>query len=287
MKKRMVGVAAAYLLAAAILFSLYRSIQKMPWYEKYPVICHALGKTQEGDTLTNSKEAFLYNYAQGQRVFEADIQITSDGCPVLRHDWNSDLGQGESFGWTQEKQWPVTVQEFLDAPIYEKYTPLTLEDWFAIMEQYSDIYFVTDTKLSSEATIENQFRLLVDAAVQRGHEDLLSRIIVQIYYKEMYDLVMSVYPFQNFIWTLYYIGYNEPQDISDFMTEKSIPVLTMPSSWWGKEKLADFPDNSIKVYVHTVNDESECRLRIDQGVSGFYSDVIGPSAVRYWLRQSR
>ena len=263
----------------ALIFGLYwYHIRYRAWYEKYPVICHALGRTQEGDTLTNSLEAFQYNYMRGQRVFEADVQITSDGKMVLRHDWVSGLGQEEAFGWTEEDSWAVTAEEFLSSPIYGKYTPLSLEDWFAIMREYPDIWFVTDTKYSNE--VEAQFSLFRDTAIENGYEDVLSRVIVQIYYKEMYDEVMKVYPFENLIWTLYYIGYPGKQEILDFMAEKEIPVLVMPSSWWYGQQEEDLKDSSIKVYVHTVNDEEEALLRLQHGVSGIYSDDILPEAAK-------
>ena len=68
-----------------------------------------------------------------------------------------------------------------------------------------EIWLVTDTKYSPE--VEKQFRLFVDTAVDNGYEDVLSRVIVQIYYKEMYGEVRAVYPFENILLTLYYIGY--------------------------------------------------------------------------------
>lgn len=33
--------------------------EQKKWYEEYPVVCHAPGETEEGDTLTNSLEAFV------------------------------------------------------------------------------------------------------------------------------------------------------------------------------------------------------------------------------------
>jgi len=276
MKKRIVcGVLGAYLFVVVIMRSLYHRSQSVPWYDKYSVICHALGRTKEGDSLTNSREAFLYNYDQGQRVFEADIQITSDGVMVLRHDWVSDLGQLKETG-------AVTAEEFLSTPIYGKYTPLSLEDWFAIMETYPNIYMVTDTKYTPD--VEGQFQLFVDTAIENGYEDVLSRVIVQIYYKEMYDEVTAVYPFENWIWTLYYIGYPGGQEVLDFMTEKKIPVLTMPSDWWFAERENDLKNTEIKVYVHTVDDEEEARQRIKQGVSGIYSDNILPEMFQKWRK---
>ncbi|MCM1191106.1 MAG: hypothetical protein NC123_03250 [Butyrivibrio sp.] len=282
MKRVACGIVGAYLVAAVLMYSLQTG-HKGPWHERYPVICHALGRTREGESLTNSKEAFLYNYERGQRVFEADIQITSDNIMVLRHDWTSGLGQEEAFGWTDEEQWPVTAQEFLDAPIYGMYTPLTLEDWFAIMQRYPDIWLVTDTKYSPD--VGPQFRLLADTALENGYEDVLKRVIVQIYYKEMYDEVMAVYPFKNLIWTLYYIGYPGKEEIIDFMAEKELPVLVMPSAWWNSQYQEELENSGIKVYVHTVDEAEEARQRLEQGVSGIYTDDILPVDVERWLQK--
>ncbi len=174
----------------------------------------------------------------------------------------------------------VTAKEFISAPIYGQYTPMTLEDWFAIMKSYPDIYLVTDTKFSEN--VAKQFGLFVDTAVENGYEDVLSRVIVQIYYAGMYDEVAAVYPFENWIWTLYYIGWPDSTEIIDFMNKKNIPVLTVPSSWWDDQKSNDFAESGIKVYVHTVNDEDEAQLKITQGVSGIYSDDIQNTMFRQW-----
>jgi len=201
---------------------------------------------------------------------------------VLRHEWNIDLGQEEVFGWTDEEKWAVTAQEFLNAPIYAQYTPMSLEGWFAVMKRYPDIYLVTDTKYSSD--VESQFQLFVDTALDGGYEEVLSRVIVQIYYEDMYDEVMSVYPFENLIWTLYYIEYPGGQEILDFMTRNKIPVLVMPSSYWDAERQKDLENSDIKVYIHTVNNEEEARRAMEQGVSGIYSDDILPDVAKKWLK---
>lgn len=290
MRKRIIcGILGAYICLWVTILLLQGRSSKIPWYEKYPTVCHALGKTEEGDYLSNSLEAFLYNYSLGQRVFEADLQITSDGVMVLRHDWTSGLGQKEAFGWTEEEQWAVTAEEFLSAPIWGGYTPLTLEDWFGIMKAHPDIYLVTDTKYSPE--VGKQFQLFVDTAVGNGYEDVLSRVIVQIYYQEMYDEVRAVYPFENMLLTLYYIGYpggnpEEIEKIKSFMAEKEIPVLTMPSSWWTADRQKELEGSGIRVFVHTVDEVEEAKTRLSQGVDGIYTDNILPEEFAGWKKEA-
>lgn len=257
----------------------------IPWYDQYSVICHALGMTEQGDTLTNSKEAFLYNYEKGQRVFEADVQITSDSVMVLRHDWNSDLGQASEFGWTDTEKTVPTAEKFLETPIYGQYTPLSLEEWFDIMEKYPDIYMVTDTKYSTE--VSKQFQLFVDTALKNGHESVLERVIVQLYYKDMYEEVMEVYPFRNVLWTLYYIGYPGKEDISEFVSSRNIPVVVMVSSWWYGQQQADLEEMDVKVYLHTVNEELEAQDVLHRGADGIYTDVLTNEQVEGWKRDGQ
>ena len=49
-------------------------------------IAHALGAIDD-KVYTNSLEAFQHNYDLGFRVFEADLEYTSDDEIVLIHSW--------------------------------------------------------------------------------------------------------------------------------------------------------------------------------------------------------
>lgn len=254
-----------------------------PWQE-YGAVCHALGMTKEGDTLTNSREAFEYNYGLGQRVFETDIQITSDNVMVLRHDWGSDLGQAGSFGWSEEDKPVPTADAFCKALIYGKYTPLTLKDWFGLMKEYPDIYMVTDTKYSNEVT--EQFRLFADTAISCGCEDVLQRVVVQLYYPEMYEEVMAAYPFQNILLSLYYIGYQGEEKTAGFCREKGIPVLVMPSSWWNEDMRSELEDSGVKIYLHTVDDPDEASRLLNEGADGLYTDIFTPVSIENMKEQA-
>lgn len=247
------------------------------WYDNYDVICHALGLTEEGYEYTNSKEAFEYNYELGQRVFEVDLQLTSDNVMVLRHDWDyHDLGQGEYFNWSEDFMPVPTAEEFLAAPIYWKYTPLSLADWFEIMKNHPDIYMVTDSKFSLEEPekVSEQFRIIVDTAIDNGYEDVLSRVIVQIYTEDMYEQVMEVYPFTHVIWTLYYCGYQDSAEMAQFCRDKEIEALAIPAGWWTEWAEQDMEPHNLRVFAYTVNNEAWAEDLLQRGVSGIYSDTL-------------
>lgn len=257
--------------------------EEKEWYEKFPVVCHALGQTREGDAGTNSKEALEYNYAMGQRVFEADISIASDGVAVLRHDWDFDLGQAEKFGWTEEAKRVPTSEEFLQAPIHGKYTPMALLDLYGAMAQRKDMYVIIDPKYNPD--VRSQFTILVNTALHNGYEDVLDRVIVQLYYEEMYAEVEAVYHFDHYLYTLYYIGYPDPASTGTFCQKNDIPVVVMPYTWITPAICQDMQKYSLRLYGHTVNTPEDAQHMASLCVDGIYSDHFLPKQMEEWLLQ--
>ena len=251
------------------------------WYEKHQVVCHALGSTEEGDPEGNYLQALEYNYNLGFRVFEVDIQITSDRVAVLRHDWEQDLGQAAAFGWTEEEKPIPTAEEFLEVPIYGKYTPMLLEDLYEIMAEREDIYVVLDPKYGPDMI--GQFEVIVNTALDNGYESVLDRVIVQLYYEDMYKEVTQVYPFKNFIYTLYYIGWPGGESIGRFCEENGISVLVMPYTWLTNDKVQELePYPALRIYPHTINDPADAQQMISLSADGIYSAKITPSQMIRW-----
>ena len=56
------------------------------WNHTYRVMAHALGGIGDYD-YTNSLEAFYQNYNEGTRLFEIDLDTTSEGDICLIHTW--------------------------------------------------------------------------------------------------------------------------------------------------------------------------------------------------------
>lgn len=209
---------------------------------------------------------------------------------VLRHDWVSDLGQGQRFGWTDETKKVPTAKEFLQAPIYGKYTPLTLLELYEEMAEKEDIYVVLDPKYTPN--VEKQFTLIVNTALENGYERVLDRIVVQLYYEQMYEEVEeveAVYPFKNYLYTLYYIGYPGEQAIA-FCAEHGIPVLTMPYTWYEgiyEQVQQDLGERSVCIYVHTVDEQEDAENMASLKADGIYSDCILPKEMGQWMEKAK
>ena len=90
-----------------------------------------------------------------------DLTQTSDGVWVCRHNWKESLGQ-----WEGEERKVLSSEEFLNTPIYGKYTPMTFEDLLKLLDEYPDAFVMIDSK---QYSVRNYQRTLEDYAQYRGN----------------------------------------------------------------------------------------------------------------------
>ena len=238
------------------------------------IVAHALGSVDDVEGL-NCLEGFKASYDNGIRVFEADLRMTSDGYVVLRHDWLGGLQEG-----IDPTNIP-TLDEFLAAPIFGKYTPLSFHDLLLLMAQYPDICVITDTKFMDEEPVTEQFLSMLDEARRLGMSYLFDRMVVQVYSPEHFAVVDSLHHFPHYIYTLYQESFGRSEDAfrrkAVFCEEHGIMGITLWEDWWDADyqPIADW--RNIKVFLHTVNSASSARRLLRGGVTGVYSDTLTPA----------
>lgn len=243
-----------------------------------PVIAHAMGVV-DGRAATNSKDAFLSSVRAGHHVLEADLQLTSDGYLVLRHDWD----QMSYYNLEQRFAGVMDRRTFLSTPICYYYTPLDMDGLLELMKEYPDVYIVTDSKDTQEKAVRAQFRAMSAAVERAGDPGLWDRIVVQIYQKDMLDWVKEEVPVTNWIFTLYQIPRPDYGAIGAFCRDNGIPVVTLEEDQLSQKTVRSLHDCGCRIYVHTVN-----RLRamseLSWAADGFYSDCVTPSQLEGVLR---
>ncbi len=248
----------------------------MPPWESYPLVAHAVGSVDEY-VCVPSLESFLDNYRRGYRVFECDLIETADGHLVLRHDWSAGMQAGI------DEQHVPTLSAFRAAPLYGRYTPLAFADLLTLMETYPDVYIITDSKGTRADLVQKEFLAILTEAEERGSTALLERFIVQLYSPEMYETVHDIYPFQNYILTLYQTEFaGEAEQFETYAKACSllgIHTITMWHYLYDEAFLPIMERYHIQVYVHTVNDSAAAASLLRRGVSGVYSDRIDPAAL--------
>ena len=241
-------------------------------WENYNIITHALGGI-DGLTYLNSRESFINFYDKGCRLFEVDLTQTSDGVWVCRHNWKESLGQ-----WEGKERKVLSSEEFLNTPIYGKYTPMTFEDLLKLLDEYPDAFVMIDSK---QYSVRNYQRTLEDYAqyreisIKAGIEHTLRQIIPEIYNSAMYPGTALLYKFPAYIYSLWQ-GYTteELNDIAEFCQTNKIMAVTIYRDYWSEEVQKIFDERDILVYIYTINDKEEARRYLANGAQGVCTDVL-------------
>lgn len=243
------------------------------WFEQNRLVAHALGSIGDKKE-TNSKEAFLDSWSRGYRVVEADFAMTSDGTVVVRHDFEQD----SYYQLEQKVNGPTQMSStrYVNEKINFRYTPLTAKQLFELLMEYDDMYLITDSKSTDAESITKEFTAIVNTAKALGQESLLNRFVVQIYNDEMYHTVKNIYPFQNWIYTLYQVPNPDYNVIGDFCVQNGIDVVTINYEVVTPQNVKLLNDKGIKVYAHTVNRMLDFQRLLSYGVYGIYTDYIKP-----------
>lgn len=240
----------------------------------FSAVSHASGRFQ-GVDYTNCKEAIEWNYkVKGHRIFEIDFELTSDGELVARHNWQTylydHLKQEPPEGI--EANQPLSLDQFKKLKVLNEYTPLTITDIYQLMNEYPDLYIVTDTKYLEIEIVKTQFNRIISAVELYGYE-LLMRIVPQIYSEEMYSLIETIFPFPNYIYTLYATDSSD-DEIIQFVKGRPIGVVTTYPERYTPDFGNELKTLGVKVALHTINDMEQVKKYVSMNVDGFYTDSL-------------
>lgn len=241
-------------------------------WENYNIITHALGGL-DGYTYLNSRESFINHYDKGCRFFEVDFSQTSDGVWVCRHNWKEPMGQ-----WEGDKKKVLSAEEFLNTPIYGKYTPMSFEDLLKLLDEYPDAFVTIDSK---QYSVRNYQRTLEDyaqyreIAINAGLEHTLGQIIPELYNSAMYSGTMLVYKFPAYLYSLWQeYSIEELNDIADFCQANQIQAVSLYCEYWSEDVQKIFDERDILVYIYTINDEEKAREYVKAGAKGVCTDTL-------------
>lgn len=249
-----------------------------------PLIAHAGGTVRDIGALTdytNSYDALYQNYSLGMRVFEFDMYPTSDDEIALAHDWIMFFGP-ESRERLSTREWlAYRFNEELSAR--GGYRTMMIGNLLDEMIVNPDMFIVTDTKSFEfpPEEIRHHFEIIRDEAMKRD-PDLLKRIIPQLYNIEMYDIVKSVYPFPNMIFTCY-AAPEESAVIVDFCIDhEEIQAVTAPlgAGRLTPEEIEKLHKNGRTLYYHSIYTYAEMVQSFAEGADGIYTGIFTPDDIR-------
>ncbi|KAA0548534.1 glycerophosphodiester phosphodiesterase [Bacillus sp. BGMRC 2118] len=269
----MILVSISYLAISLLVFFSFVELQK-PILEDKKLISHAMGEV-DGFYYTNSLEAFENSYFnKGSKIFEVDMELTKEEILVARHDWG--LIYAKQLMQTPETQIdhePWTHEYFMNQPINKNYTPLDIDGIIQLLKEYPDISIVTDTKHTEPLMIAKQFSRMVEAA--EYDQDILSRIIPQIYNQEMFSVINNIYQFDHVIYTLY-MSPDSDEEVLQFVSEhlEQISAVTLHTSRVSEVFVNQLHQLNLYVYTHPIFELEEALYYAELGVDGFYTGSL-------------
>ena len=240
------------------------SNEKESQNEKVPLdrlIAHAGGEVY-GIRITNSLQALDNSYEKGFRFFELDFEWTSDGVPVILHDW----GHANWFFNIKYSTKAHTYKEFKNLKPILGLKIMDLKDLSNWLENHKDAYIITDVKSENIKLLQ----LLED-----DYPNIKNQIIPQIYSFDQYDKVKNL-GYSNIILTLYKLEATD-EEILNFCKETDLLAVTMYESKGFTDLPKKLSEIGIKSYVHTINDYNVYVKLRDNGVFGVYTDYFQPN----------
>ena len=238
--------------------------------QAHPLVAHACGGI-DGQTYTNSLEAFEFNYNLGHRVFEVDFTLTSDGVLVAAHDERR---------WRKEtdltaEEMPFTAEAVRNVKLHDQYTSMSAKEVIEALAAHPDAWIITDSKFTDKASIMAEFSQLVYWGQQLAPE-ALERVIPQIYNEDMLAYLMAIYPFRSVVYTVYNTKTTDKMAF-DFCREAGIQVLVYPKARVTAERVQMGHDLGVLTSTHTEDDPEAARKLFDMGVDVLYTNFLNPA----------
>lgn len=255
------------------------------WYTKYHFIAHG-GGGLDGKTYSNSLEAMNHSYENGLRVYDIDLDYTTDSILVCCHSWSENLEQSiipmkESHSFIDRNghtlhhisNHPLDFQSFKSRQIYRLFTPMSSEDLLVYMADHPDIYIAPDMK----ADAVSSYQYLVDRAKEMKADSVLDRIIANVYDDDVYNKIMMIYPFKNTTARQHHVYPNNYYKLASFCIKNNIHVVNMSSCYVNDEGASLLMSKGIHIYVAVVDYISDMESLKKKGFSG---------ACTNWLKET-
>ncbi len=243
--------------------------------QKY--IMHAGGSINK-TYYTNSFEAIDKNYQDGNRIFEIDLNFSSDGDLVLIHSW-------DAFGYQSilRKEYPgevtpLSTKEFKKTKISGQFTSMTITDLINFMKKNPYCYFLLNLKHGSKVEVTNKgLTALVKAA--KYDKKILNRFIIWGYNTKVIAEAKKIYNFE-----LITFSYRDPSDlpknlnsyqkIINYCKRNKITSLIMANGSYDAEMVKLAKNNGIYTFIFTTDNAKTANNYFNNGVDMVLSNKL-------------
>ncbi len=235
---------------------LYRYLQEEPAYangcpiDDFRYVTHAGGLVEGSYTYTNSLEALDETYNWGNRVVELDFSWTSDGELVCLHNWG---GSHAPYG---------TLEEFLNTPVYGKFTPMGLKELSGLLKSHPDASVIMDFKSDTVKGLEK---------IAKECPGLQDQFFPYVNGQEEYEEV-SALGYRNIVLFLARVADKDYSALAEFAREREL-VGIAANAYVDSGIFAPARQAGVPVMSYTVDDEQLMYKLSLQGSDGFITNL--------------
>lgn len=223
-------------------------------------IAHA-GGALNGKAYTNSQEAIEASYAVGYRMFEVDLNLTTDDTIVLLHDWNDTYYSLTGQRGARDKE------SFMLDGKNNGYTFLTINDLCHWATKHNAIQIILDTKIDTIGTL---------AKISKDDECPKNQLIPFIYNLDQYQVIKR-------------LGFSNLILLSKGMDNDSLLQLGQikdgnfslaASQTTDTDTIRRLAALNLRIYIWTVDSvQTEKEFR-DAGAYGVITNQIKPAYIK-------
>jgi len=241
------------------------------YFQKSFYAAHALGRI-DGYDYTNSKEAFEQSYAAGYRVFEVDVELTTDGVPVCMHDIESFNRMTGYEGGTE-----LLYEDFLSRKIYGKYTPAGVDFIIEMLMKYDDIYFDLDMVYDASVSLDYLINNPVLGELNTTQRlKLFNRLIFELYFIEDLEKIDDIYELKNIAINSVFLIKDRKKQI-ELMQKYGLDIFVEHYSVLNDSIVKLYTDSGINVVAWTVDNMVTADYLRKWGVRNVYTNILKPS----------
>ena len=218
----------------------------------YRFIAHAGGGI-ENKIYTNSLEAIQNSIKNGFKLIEIDLIETRDGFFIGGHsDWKSFKKKIFSENKNIDNK-PMLLEEVKKIKIFNKYTPITIDEINNIFSKNKELILFTDKT--------NNFKKIL-----RDFKFDKNRIVVEVFGRDNYFLAIE----EGIVNPMFAANSND----YDFILDNGIKLISAHSSdvKSNRGKYKKLLKKGVIIFTYTSNNENFINNNLNITSTGFYTD---------------
>ncbi len=248
------------------------------------LVAAALGGLQLRYANMNTPEGLEQSLAQGFRILEADIRLTSDGQLVCVNGWSK--AAFEKLGCEQQSADALDHAAFMSCKMYGRYATMDAKQLFTRMDQETgDWKLILDIgKPKKEVLAEMLAQLCILCS---GRRQLEEHLLIRVQSKYDVEAVQAAkLPMQ----VMYYVAPKQVREeknvtlesIGKYCKKQGIQWVSMPREALDEEVAAFLKKQKLKSCLFSYNRYTDVLQAVQLGIDWIATSYLSPAELADW-----